>query len=345
MHMDIFRSSAFSLVAMTTALENVPFVPQRLGELGIFGSKPITTEAFSVEMRDDVISLIQTTPRGTPGEQLDRQRANIRSLSTRRLKKGDVIQAAEVQNMRAFGTETELQTVQGEVAQRIIRLRRDLDLTHEYHRLGAVQGLLLDADGSTIYNFFTEFGVSQAAEVDFDLYNAAPVMGDIRRKCDAIVRAMQRAAKGAWTPGTRVHALVGDDFWDAFVNHAEVRQTYLNWEAAAALREGTAWAQFQFGGITWENYRGTDDGSTVAIGASKAKFFPVGAPEVFEVVWSPYEGSSAANTPGKPFYPLVLPDYTGRDQYVEIELYSYPLFYCRRPAMLQRATAGTPPSS
>jgi hypothetical protein len=39
----------------------------------------------------------------------------------------------------------------------------------ENMRLGAVQGLLADADGTTIYNWATEFGQTIPAEVDFDL--------------------------------------------------------------------------------------------------------------------------------------------------------------------------------
>jgi len=34
--------------------------------------------------------------------------------------------------------------------------------------LGAVQGILLDADGDTIFNYFTEFGVAQPTELVFN---------------------------------------------------------------------------------------------------------------------------------------------------------------------------------
>ena len=85
---------------------------------------------------------------------------------------------------------------------------------------------------------------------------------------------MMKAAKGVFTPATRVHALCGDAFWDDLTAHSEVRQTYLNTIEASQLRNGNAYETFNYGGITWENYRGTDDGS-VGINTDKAKFFPV----------------------------------------------------------------------
>jgi hypothetical protein len=83
-----------------------------------------------------------------------------------------------VQNIRAFGSETELQQVQQEIADIMggpTGLRNSIELTHENMRLGAIQGILLDADGTVIRNWFTEFGISQPAEIDFDLDNASPV--------------------------------------------------------------------------------------------------------------------------------------------------------------------------
>jgi hypothetical protein len=62
--------------------------------------------------------------------------------------------------------------VQAEVARRLAGptgLIANVRYTWENMRLGAVQGLLVDADGSTLYNWFDEFGSSAPAEVDFNL--------------------------------------------------------------------------------------------------------------------------------------------------------------------------------
>ena len=45
----------------------------------------------------------------------------------------------------------------------------------------------------------------------------------------------------------------------------------------------------------------------------------------------------AVGMPGTPMVPLVLPDPSGRQAFVAVELYSYPLMVCTRPGTLRRA--------
>lgn len=337
---DVFNSNAFSMFSLTQAANKIDYLPQRLGELNIFTPRPVRTKTVGVEQRDGVLKLIPVSERGAPLAQREREHREIRDFRTVRVAKQDHIEADELQDIRAFGSETELMQVQQEVARRLsgdTGLLADVELTHEHMRLGAIQGIVTDADGVTpIYNWFTEFGITPPSEIDFDLDNASPASGAVRKKCNQVVRAMQRAAKGAWTPNTQVHALCGDNFWDDLTAHSEVRGTYLNTLMAASLREGNAYEMFRYGGITWENYRGTDDNTTVAVGTDKAKFFPVNAPGVFEVAYSPAEFMPYVNTLGQRVYAMIVPD-RKRQAYVDIEVYSYPLFLCTRPEMLQSA--------
>lgn len=331
--LDIFNDDAFSMVELTSAVEKIDYKPQFLGSLGIFTPRPIRVEAAAIEKRESTLALIQTSERGAPLAERTNEKRDIRYFSTHRIAKGDTLYAHELQSIRAFGSETELMQVQQEVARRMARLRDDVELTHENMRLGAVQGIVTDADGTTLENWFTEWGVTQPTEIDFALSTAST---NVRGKCQTVIRAMQRAGKGAFTPATEVHALCADDFYDALIDHATVRDTYQNWAAAAELRENKAFRSFPYGGITFHNYRGTDDESTVAIAAGKAKFFPVNAPGVFEVAYSPAETFDFVNTPGQAVYAMTIPD-RDRNAWVRIEEYSYPLFYCTRPGMLQRA--------
>jgi hypothetical protein len=338
--MDIFKSDAFGMVSITEAINNVPFQPTFLRDLNIFTPKPIRTLSVSIEEKNGTLSLIQTSERGAPLAEADREKRKLRDFRTVRIAKHDVLRADEIQGIRAFGSETELMQVVDEINQRMngpTGLMRDVELTWENMMLGAVQGIVTDADASTIYDYFSEFGISLAAEIDFDLDNATPASGAVRKKCDQVTRQMMKAAGGGWVPGrTYVMALCGDAFWDDLVAHSEVRQTYLNTMEAKDLRGGTAYESFSYGGIVWVNYRGTDDGSTVAVGTDKAKFFPVNGNGVFQMAYSPAETLDYVNTPGLPVYGMVIPD-EKRNMFVELEVYSYPLPICTRPAMLQRA--------
>lgn len=338
-NIDIFNSDAFSMTTMLAAIEKVPTIPRFIGEMNLFAPSPSRTADFWIEGRTGTVGLIQTSARGTPPTQRKTEARDARAFKIGRLAKGDTIQAAEIQNIRAFGSETELMQVQAEVGRRMYGptgIMNDIELTWENMRLGAIQGILTDADGSVIYNYFTELGDTQAAEIDFDLDNPDPAGGVLRTKCSTVLRAMQRASKGAWVPGCYAAGLCGDGFFDDLVAHKEYRAAYLNRPGAEALTEEVAWREARFGGIRFINYQGTDDNSTVAVPTDKCKFFPVNAPGVFQVAWGPGETFEVANQPGRPLFPMIIPD-RDRNMFVTVELYSYPLFFCSRPAMLQRA--------
>lgn len=332
---DVFKGDAFSMMSLIAAIENADYKPQYLGSLNLFTPKPQRTRVVAVEERDGKLELIQTSAIGAPLAQRSKDQWRMRNFNTTRLAKHSRIMADELQDIREFGSETELAQVQVEVASRMQRLKDDMELTWERHRLGAVQGIVLDADNTPIVNYFTEFGVAQPAEVEFDF------TGDVRAQIQQlIVRPMVVAAKGAMVTGSRIIALCGDDFFDELTNAAEVRQTYLNWQAAAELREGNAFASFRYGGVEWVNYRGTDDGSDVAVATDRAKFFPAGARDIFQVAWAPAEFMDSVNMPGRDITPLIVPD-KDRNAYVDVEVYSYPLYLCTRPQVLLRAKLAT----
>ena len=247
-----------------------------------------------------------------------------------------------MQNIRAFGTTSELQAVQNEVAEIMngkTGLRAAVELTHEHMRLGAVQGKVMDADGSQLYDWFEQFGIARPAILNFDFATATADEGKVRVKCNEVIRAMMRGSHGAWLPGqTYAVGLCGDNFFDDLTSNAETRSTYLNQQEATDLRNevGQAFGSFRYGNILFINYRGTDDKSLVAVDNDECQFFPVGAPDAFKAGFSPAEFLPFVNTPGQDVYAMVVPD-LARQAYVRPEVYSYPLFMCTRPGMLQRA--------
>lgn len=334
--LDIFNSDPFAVTSMLAAVDKVGYVPGLLGSLpGLFEPTPVRTEAIWIEARENEAALIQTSARGSsPSRGKDDER-DARPFATKRLAKASRIQASELLDVRQFGEEAAVKQAQTEVARRQFLLKRDMDLTFENWRLGCIQGVVTDADGSTIYNWATEFGQTIPAEVDFDLDNASPASGVLRKKCTAAIRSIMKGLKGLGGGNVRVYALCGDNFWDDLTAHPEVRETYLHYQAAAALRDPLAWEMFNFGGITWINYRGTDDGSTVAVGSDKAKFFPTGA-GIFKWAMSPGERFEHLGQLGQMFYPGIVTD-KDRNSWADAELFSYPLPVCTMPQALYRA--------
>lgn len=334
---DIFNNDAFSAVEMTKALDKLGYTPGLLGSIpGLFEDVGVRTTTVFIEERGSEPALIQTDERGEPPHQVGGDSRTVRSFKPRRLSQSSRILADSLQNVRAFGSETELMSVQEEVAYRQRKLRRNIELTLENMRLGAVQGLVTDADGTTLYDWATEFGQTIPVEVDFDLDNASPASGAVRKKCNEVTRSILRGLKGLGGNGVSIMALCGDAFWDDLTAHSEVRETYLNTQAAASLREGNAFERFNYGGITWINYRGTDDGSTVAIHTDKARFFPVGA-GIFQVAYAPAETFEFVNTRGRPVYSWVEPDPAVNKRWADVQMFSYPLPVCTMPQALHRA--------
>jgi hypothetical protein len=334
--MDIFGGGAFGMASLTGTVNKMDYVPNLLGSLNIFDPVPVTTRTIWVDSQDGNLRLIPNSAIGAPPKELNPDSRTAVPLKTTRLAEGFTLYAEEVQGMRAFGSQSELKSVQTEYLRRMARVRQDMEATHEFHRLGALQGKLLDADGTTvIYDYFDAFGVTEPAAINFALDTNTT---DVRGKCAAVARQMARSGRGMILPNTQIHALAGDEFFDKLINHETVRATYLNQAAAAELRERRAFESFTYGGITFHNYRGTDDETTVAVPAGEAVFFPVGAREVFKVAYAPAEFGPFVNTPGQETYALNLLDPSGRQAFTRGELYSYPLYLCQRPDVLRRGT-------
>lgn len=65
MHMDIFNDDAFSVVSLTKAVEDTPFVPGRVGQLGLFSEEGVSTTSISIEKVGSTVSLVPAASRGS----------------------------------------------------------------------------------------------------------------------------------------------------------------------------------------------------------------------------------------------------------------------------------------
>ena len=253
--LDIFGSSAFTMVALTDAINKMPYVPGRIGQLGLFREQGVSTTSVMIEEREGSLNLVETTARGAPAVQNTTNKRKARSLVVPHIALEDTILADEVQNVRAFGSESMLEGVQAVVNQRMSEMATKMDATLEHLRIGAIKGQILDADGSAvIYDLFTEFGVTAHTEIDFDLDNASPAPGAVKKKCHDIRRKIEDEL-GA-QPYEHIHAICGADFFDDLITHSEVAKAYDRYLDGAFLRQGQARGSFEYSGIVFEEYRG-----------------------------------------------------------------------------------------
>lgn len=339
--LDIFNNDAFSVTSLTDAISEKKVRPGRLGELGLFTTTSVTTLTIALERIGDTIQLVAPSPRGSAGETRDEPKRSIENIGIPHFQRDWSVVADEVQGVRAYGSETQLMTVQGLVAQKIAANLADLDLTDEYARLGAIQGIVTYKGGQTL-NLFDKFGVNQPSETDFDLDAANPADGILRKKCVAKIREARKALGGV--PFDYLHAFVGDDFFDDLLKHPEVRETYKGWGEAQILRESyigknrSSNPMFEFGGIVWENYGAIDntgDGALLGIGTDVAKFVPVGVPGLFRTYYAPADYVETVNTLGKARYAKQWPMQNGKG--VNGETQTNTLHIATRPGCLLRA--------
>jgi len=329
--LDIFNSDAFSVLSLTDAINNVPFIPGQVMGLGLFQEQGVSTTSVMIEEKDGVLYLVENKPRGAAGQRNQTNKRRARSLIIPHLPVNDTVLADEVQNVRAFGSENQLEGVQSVINGRMTTMSQSLDATVEHLALGAVKGQILDSDGNTvIYDLFTEFGVNQASEVDFDLDAASPASGALRKKCTGVLRTISTNLGAATVKSA--HAFCGSAFFDDLISHTEVRETYLAQQEAAQLRGGYYGERFTFGGITWEEYRGSVGGVDF-IDTNKCHIFPVGVPGLFKLYYGPADYMETVNTIGLPKYMKQAAD-SKFNKFVELEAQSNPLPLCTRPKAL-----------
>jgi hypothetical protein len=328
---DVFKSNAFSMISLTDGINKVPFIPGQVMRLGLYKEIGISTTSIMLEEVNGILYLVENKPRGAAGQRNQAAKRTARNLQITHLPVSDTIMADEIQDVRAFGNNSALSGAQSVIDSRTATMSNSLDATIEHLALGSVKGQILDSDGSTvIYDLFTEFGVVQAAVVNFDLDNANPTAGVFRKKCADILRTMSVNLGG--TSVGSAHAFCGSAFFDDLIAHPEIRETYLAHQGAAQLREGYYAERFYFGGIVWEEYRGSVSGVDF-INADECHIFPVGVPGLFKMYYGPADYMETVNTIGLPKYMKSAVD-SRFGKFVDLEAQSNPLPICTQPKSL-----------
>lgn len=344
---DIFADDAFSMTSLTAGINNIDHVPGRAGDLAFLGvAEGVATTKVTLESLDQQLSLIPTSLRGAPAPYEKRDKRKAIELAIPQIKLEDTIVADSIQNVRDFASGS-LVGAEEVINRQLQKMALRHDLTLENHRLGALRGIIHDADGSVLLDLYTEFGnlnsLGQAEPETFDFpldnYVGTGVENSIRVRCQSVQRFMRRHAKTVIPKTAQVHAFCGDNFFDKLLEHPSVKGVYDGYAAAKqALGENYAFGIFEFGGIMFENYQGTDDASTVAIDPDECRFFFTGVPGLYAEYYAPGDFIETANTLGVPRYAKLAPD-KRFNQFVELHTQQNPLPLCLRPQTLVRGVA------
>lgn len=319
-----------SFDALNAYINNLPRIVTRLGDMGLFQEEGLVgTTIVKIGLENNKLTLVPNVPRGAPGQPKGLDRGKVKLLETTHLPQRSTVMAdqllgvwdpADPDGTNVAAVVNKLQAVH----------KRDLDYTIEYHRMGALQGKLLDADGSVILDFYDEFGV-QKVTIGMDLNKADT---KVRSKTVSIKRAIEDKLGGV--PYTGIHVLCSAGFFDALIDHPDVEEAYKRWQDGAALRSDLR-KGFVFGDVIFEELPGSTGGK-LAIPDNEAIAFPLGVPDMFLTSFAPADYLETVRGVGLPYYSKTAK--LRMDKGIELESQSNPLNINTRPDAVVRLKAG-----
>jgi hypothetical protein len=329
-----FAVDAFNLVSLTQAINLLPNNYGRIREMNLMPGRGIRTRTVVVEEYNGVLNLLPTQPVGAPGTQDKRGKRVVRSFVIPHIPHDDLIEPSEYDGIRAFGQESAVAALAQIMNDHQQRMRNKHAITLEHLRMGALKGVILDADGSVLYNLYTEFEIT-AKVIDFEL-DAANT--EVQTKCLSVSRHIEDNLMGEVMSGVGV--LCSEQFFDALITHKNVKKAFMYHQEASDRLGGDPRKGFKFGGLTFEEYRGraSDPGGTVRkfISDGEAHAYPTGTTQTFETLFAPADFVETANTIGLEIYSKQELAKFGRG--VELHTQSNPLPICYRPGVLVKLT-------
>lgn len=286
--MDIY-TDFFNRTELVRVLSLQPYTPGMLGALGIFQPVPLSSTNFAVEEQPKNAGRVLTAmPRGAPRQTMGQDKRRVHTFVVDQ-QYGDqgAVWADEVLNARGAGTSGAKEVIEQRRAEQLARMRRTIDRTHEVLRMNA---LLSPAT--------SEFGSAAAGAVIAVQTDATKTRKEI---FDKIIVPIESALDGQTY--SAIDVLCSDGYWSDLLDNAQIRSTYVNWEAAQGLRQGMKDFEggFQWGGVTWWRYRGTSD---CKIPDNEARALPRGVPDF---AWQPFAPNTTVESVGsgamgQPYY-------------------------------------------
>src|SRR3546814_9324559 len=98
-----------------------------------------------------------------------------------------------------------MEAISGVLARHLETMRNKHAITLEHLRMGALKGVILDADGSVLYDLFDEFDITPQT-IAYDLGNAGT---NVKAKCLATLAAIEDNLKRSEEHTSELQSLMG----------------------------------------------------------------------------------------------------------------------------------------
>lgn len=330
----------YTATDLTEQINRIPNSYGLLRAMGLFGlGTSMISTIVELTIEDGVLRVLPAKDRGGPGTPGERETGKKVFLEIPHFPDLDLITPQDIQNLMVIQARTKRPaTVDDELAKRLKVIRNNHDITLEYLRMGALKGLILDGNGTTLYDLYDVFDIDKVT-VDFVLGTEAT---DIISKCDEVFQSVATNLKGETM--SRVEMLVDSTFFNKLIQHPNVSKYWTsNQQGVAALAQmertqlGGQWGRiFDFQNILFREYYGaapTRDGggnkvSTPFLAANYGVAYPGGTQSMFETFFAPADDIRFVNTPGQDIY--ISPEVLKHGAGIELKSQSNPLAICKR---------------
>ena len=325
----------FTVAELTEAVNKLPLMPLRMS--GLFKRRGVRTTSVIIDIKNGRLVLVQNQDRSAQPQHMAGRGSKHSgvTLQCAHLPLSDSVLPEDIQDIREFGG-TEPVGVHTVINDKMQDLKNSVEMTVEFQRLGAVKGIVYDADGTTVlHNLFDVFKVPQK-KLDISFPATVPVKENPILK--TILNAKRHAEqKLGGRPASRFEALVGSDFYDALTGHELVRRPFEDWQSHQQDYGDNDYRKrgFTYGGVTWVEASEVINGRA-CVEPTKAHMYPVGL-DCFTQYQAPANWTDTANTVGLEFYAQMEPQRLQRGY--DLEVQSNPLCVCNVPEALVELTA------
>ena len=322
--MPLSNNSQYGIEPMTEAINKLPTTPTIIRELGIFKPDFLTTTGVKVQLRNNTLVLVDAVPRGTPGKPVKSERGDTQMFEMLHLPKSDVVRADDVQNVKAFGSNTKAETVAEKVNDKLAMMKADIEYTREHLMLGAIKGLILDADGTPLIDIYDRFNLTRTV-FTWNLSNADSNVGKL---IDGAITTLSRKRGGESVDGWIV--LCSPEFMAAVAYHKTMVALYERYQDGALYREGNTNVGFKHKNIEFIQYDHVFD-SGLQIAAGEAEIIPKGTRQMFSEYFAPADMNATVNTKALAYY--ASREKLQHDKGWSLEAQSNPLPMNKRPEL------------
>lgn len=324
--MPLSSDHIFGVKSLTQSINKLPNAPHTIANLGLFKQVSLNTTYVEVEQKEGKLTLVHNQPRGAAGMPVHDTRHAPKVFKTMHLVKDDVVRADDVQNLRAFGSQSQTVAVAELVNDKLEMMKADIDYTIEHARLGALKGKILDADGRTVItDIYKEFGMTRTEHA----WHLSDDKTNVHSLIDSYKLSLAKLRQGESITG--YVCLVSANFMDKLINHKLVRETYLKYDPSLYVNASTD-VSFSYKGVQFVVYADEFE-SGLKIADDEGIILPTGTRQAFAEYYAPADMNATVNTRAQAYY--AMREKLGMDKGWQLHAQSNPLPLVLRPDLVQ----------